>query len=131
MRRLGQVNLFSLMRGTSPGAEPMVSLLTIVDFGGIAMSIEPRIAGLSSNGGGATGVVYRPLAADAQIPSTWNSGQICFQATSAVGMHGVSIVQEIDAADCLPMDTYCSPGDCAASVGQPLELPDPAALAGG
>lgn len=131
VRRLGQVNLFSVLRSTNPGTEPIVSLLPIASFSGIAMMIEPRAAGLSNGSGGGTGVTYRPLAADDQIPSTWNGGQVCFQATSAVGMSGASIVHEIGAADCIPMDTYCSPGDCAAGVGQPLELPDPAALAGG
>lgn len=132
VRRLGQVNLFSVLRSSTPGTEPVVSILPIVQFSGIAMAIEPRVAGISNGGGGgATGVTYRPLAADDQIPSTWTSGQICFQATSAVGVQGASIVHEVGSADCLPMDTYCSPGDCAATVGQPLELPDPAALAGG
>jgi len=107
-----------------------VSTLPIVSFSGVAMIIEQRAA-ISNGGGGATGVAYRPLAADDEIPSSWNSGQICFQASSAVGVRGVSIVHEIGAADCMPMDTYCSPADCAAGVGQPLELPDPAALAGG
>lgn len=128
--RLGQVNLFSILRGTTPGAEPIVSVVPIVNFSGVAMLIEQRAA-ISNTAGGATGISYRPLAADDQIPSTWSSGQMCFQASSAVGMNGVSIVHEIGAADCMPMDTYCSPGDCAAGVGQPVELPDPAALAGG
>jgi len=132
VRRLGQVNLFSVLRSTNPGTEPIVSLLPVVDFSGVAMMVEQRAAGVSSGGGsGATGVTYRPLAADDQIPSTWTSGQICFQSTSAVGVRGAAIVHEVGSADCLPMDTYCSPGDCAATVGQPLELPDPAALAGG
>jgi hypothetical protein len=131
VRRLRQVNLFSVLRSTNPGTEPIVSLLPIVNFSGVAMLVEQGPAGLSNGGGGATGVTYRPLAADDQIPSTWNGGQMCFQATAAVGTSGASIVHEIGAADCIPMDTYCSPGDCAAGVGQPLELPDPAALAGG
>jgi hypothetical protein len=128
--RIGQVNMFSILRSTIPGSEPIVSLAPIVDFSGVAMLVEQRAA-ISNTGGGATGVTYRPLAADDQIPSTWSSSQICFQASSAVGMSGVSVVHEIGAADCMPMDTYCSPGDCAAGVGQALELPDPAALAGG
>lgn len=130
VRRLGQLNLFGVLRSTSPGVEPIVSVVPIVDFSGIAMLIEQRAA-VTNSGGGATGVTYRPLAADDQIPSTWSSGEICFQASSAVGMSGASVVHEIGAADCMPMDTYCSPGDCSAGVGQPLELPDPAALAGG
>jgi hypothetical protein len=128
VRRLGQVNLFSLL--SSPGQEPIVSILPIVSFSGVAMSIEQR-ATLSNGSGGGVGVLYRPLAADDQIPSTWTSGQICFQGTSAVGMSGVSIVFEVNSAGCIPMDTYCSPGDCSGGVGKPLSLPDPAALAGG
>lgn len=132
LKRLGQVNVFTYLHGTGIGApEPAVAILPIKDFSGIAVSIQERVAPLSSGGGGATGVVYRPLAADDQIPSSWNSGEICFQATSAVGINGVSVVSEINAADCLPMDTYCSPGDCAATIGTALEMPDPAALAGG
>jgi hypothetical protein len=131
VRRLGQVNMFSVVRSNVLGTEPVVSILPVENFSGIAMMIEQKAAGLSNGGGGATGVTYRPMAADDQIPSTWTSGQICFQATSAVGVRGAAIVHEISGADCTPMDTYCSPGDCAATVGQPLELPDPAALAGG
>lgn len=130
LNRLGQLNLFSILRSSIPGSEPIVSLAPIVNFSGIAMLVEQRAA-ISSTTGGATGVTYRPMVADDQIPSTWSSSQICFQASSAVGMSGVSVVHEIGSADCMPMDTYCSPGDCAAGVGQPLELPDPAALAGG
>ena len=132
VRRLGQVNLFSVLSSSNPGSEPIVSMLPIVEFSGVAMVIEQRAAGISGgSGGGATGVTYRPLASNDQIPSTWTSGQICFQGTAAVGVRGASIVHEVGSADCLPMDTYCSPGDCASTVGQPLELPDPAALAGG
>lgn len=130
VRRMGQVNLFAILRHRSPGAEPIVSVLPIVNFSGIAMVVEQRAA-ITNTSGGATGVTYRPLAADDQIPSTWSSGEICFQASSAVGMSGASVVHEIGSAGCVPMDTYCSPGNCAAGVGQPLELPDPAALAGG
>jgi hypothetical protein len=130
--RLGHLNLFSVLRGRGANApDPVVSLLPLADFSGVAMAIEPRLTAVTNNGGSPTGVVYRPLAGDDRIPSTWNGGEICFQRTSAVGMDGASIVHEVDSSDCLPMDTYCSPADCAAGVGQNLELPDPAALAGG
>jgi hypothetical protein len=131
--RLNQANLFAIVtpRNGTPG-EPVVSLLPLANFSGVTMWIENGIAAASNNSGsGATGVTYRPLAGDDRIPSTWSSGEICFQQTAAVGTHGVSIVHEIDASDCQPMDTHCSPSDCAAGVGQALELPDPAALAGG
>jgi len=131
VRRLGQVNLFSIVRGTTPGAPPpVVSVLPLVEFAGTTMAIEEHTA-VYSGGGGASGVVYHPLTGSDQIPASWNSGQICFQRTAPVGVRGVSIVNEIEASDCLDMDTYCSSGDCAAAVGQSLELPDPAALIGG
>jgi hypothetical protein len=132
VQRLGQVNLYFVMRGTSPTAQdPVVSLVSLVDFSGIIMVVQQQRASISNSGGGQTGVVYRPLAGDDQIPSTWNGGKICFQRTSAVGMNGVSIVHEVGETECMPMDTYCSPEDCDGREGQPLELPDPAALVGG
>lgn len=132
VRRLGQVSMWSRIRDTSSSAsDPIVTVQTLVNFSGVIMAVEPTIARVSDTGGGPTGVVYRPLVPDDQIPSTWNGGEMCFQRTSAVGMSGVSVVHEVDSAECIPMDTYCSPGDCAAGVGMPLTLPDPAALAGG
>jgi hypothetical protein len=133
VRRLGQVNMFSVVRSTSPtGPDPVVSILPLVDFGGTTVAIEQLDLHLGQVGGGQpTGVVYRPLAGDDQIPSTWSGGEICWQRTAAIGMSGVSIEHEVDAADCIPMDTYCSPSACQSGVGTTLLLPDPAALAGG
>jgi len=133
VRRLGQLNLFSVVGSTTdPAAEPVVSILPLADFGGTTVSIEPLALHLGQSGGGTpTGVVYRPLAGDDQIPATWSGGEICWQRTSAVGMSGASIEHEVDAADCVPMDTYCSPSACASGIGTTLLLPDPAALAGG
>jgi hypothetical protein len=130
---LRHINLYSILTDTTNVADPIVSTLTLADFSGIAMSVEQRRIGISLSGGAGTGtgVTYRPLAGDDRIPAKWKSGEICFQRTSAVGMKGVSIVQEVDGADCLPMDTYCSPSDCSAGVGTSVELPDPAALVGG
>jgi hypothetical protein len=103
-----------------------------VDFSGVTVVVEQHDSNtMSSDGDQPTGVVYRPLASDDQIPATWNGGEICYQSTSAVGTNGVSLVHEVESADCQPMDTYCSPQDCASGVGRPLELPDPGALAGG
>ena len=48
-----------------------------------------------------------------------------------VGSNGASVINEIDQASCSSFDSYCSPGDCAASVGQTVELPDPGILLGG
>lgn len=130
--RLGQISMWNRITDTSSTAtDPYVSVLTLVDFSGVITAVEPNISRVTNNGGGATGVVYRPLAPDDRIPSTWEGGEMCFQRTSAVGMSGVSVVHEVDAADCIPMDTYCSYEDCSEGVGKSLALPDPAALAGG
>jgi hypothetical protein len=132
VQRLGQINMFSIVRSTVPGGpDPVVSILPLVDFGGTTVLVEQLVPKLTQTGGGPTGVVYRPLAGGDQIPSTWSGGEICWQRTSATGMSGVSVEHEVDAADCIPMDTYCSPSACQSGVGTTLMLPDPAALAGG
>jgi hypothetical protein len=133
VRRMGQLNVASILRDTSPvPSEPAVSLLPLVNFSGITMRVEQTPATLNVTGGGRpAGIVYRPLAGDGQLPSSWNGGEICFQRTAAVGVNGVSIVFEIEGAGCVPMDTYCSPVSCSAGVGRSIDLPDPAALAGG
>ena len=130
VRRRGRLNMFGIVRDETGVHESVVSLLPLVDFSGTITSVEQVSLGLNNVNGG-QGVVYRPLASDGDIPVTWNGGEMCFQRTAAVGVSGVTIVHEIEAAGCVPMDTYCSPGDCSASVGQSLVLPDPAALAGG
>lgn len=134
VRRRGQLSMFSIMRDTAPGgSDPVVSMLNLVDFSGVIMAIEPVPIGINNFTGGqpSQGVQYRPLAGDSQIPITWSNGEMCMQSTAAVGMAGVNIIHEVQSAGCVSMDTFCSPGDCSASVGQPLALPDPAALAGG
>jgi hypothetical protein len=133
VRRVGLVNMVSILRDLSATpAEPVVSSMPLVNFSGIVVSAEQTPAMLNSTGSGRpAGIVYRPLAGDDQIPSTWNGGEICFQRTAAVGTNGVSIVHEVEAADCLPMDTYCSPVNCQAGVGRAIDIPDPAALLGG
>ena len=135
VRRLGQLNLFTVVSGVGEGAPPpAVSVFSLADMGGVTVSIEPKNLSYTpsgNNGGTPHGVIYRPLSGDDQIPASWSGGEVCWQKTTPVGMNGVSVVQEVDAADCQPMDTYCSGSDCAASVGKPLELPDPGALVGG
>jgi hypothetical protein len=133
VRRLGQVSLFSVVRGSGPNPiTPRASVLPLVDFSGVIVAVEEHNATFATaNNDHPTGVVYRPLASEDEIPSTWNGGEICFQHTSPVGRNGISLVQEVDSATCQPMDTFCSPMDCSAGVGKALELPDPAALIGG
>jgi len=134
VRRVGQVNVVSLLRDVSPnGGEPLLSMMPLVNFDGIVARVEQTPAASYNNSGSdrPAGIVYRPLAGDRDLPSTWNPGEICFQRTAAVGFNGVSIVHEIEASSCLPMDTYCSPAGCSAAVGRSIDLPDPAALLGG
>ena len=132
IQRLGQVSVFSVLRGVGQNpVDPMASILTIRDLQGIAVSVEQVTPHASNNGGGATGVVYQPLTGDASIPSDWTPGEMCFLRTSAIGTSGVSITHEVDGAFCIPMDTYCSPTQCASALGTSLQLPDPAALTGG
>lgn len=133
LRRLGQVSLFSILRGVGGvSPQPSVGTMTLRSLGDIVVSVEPvESMSLSASGSTLPGVIYRPLADSGRVPSTWSSGQICFQQSSAIGMNGVSIVHEVSSSDCLPMDSYCSPGDCSAGVGRPIQLPDPAALVGG
>jgi hypothetical protein len=134
VRRLGQVNLFSIATSHIPGVTgTAVSVIPLVDFSGVTVSVEAEQLKYSPNGGNgtSTGITYRPLTDDSSIPSSWNGGEMCFQRTAAVAVDGVSVVHEVESAECQPMDTYCSPTDCAASRGKTVTLPDPAALAGG
>lgn len=133
VQRLGRIHLFAVLRSPDPSLERMATTQSVASLGGVVTAIERRRLGLTSNGGGgANGVIYRPLAGDAEIAASgWEAGQVCFQRTAAVGVSGVSIVYEVDGADCIPMDTHCNPSDCAAGVGTALDLPDPAALIGG
>lgn len=134
VQRLGQLNMFSAARSTIPGAPAVaVSVVPMMDFDGVVVSAESEALNYSpvSGGGTPTGITYRPLARDSALDSNWHSGEACFQRSSVVGMSGVSMVHEVDGADCQPMDTYCNPTACSAGVGQSLQLPDPAALGGG
>lgn len=132
--RLRRLHLYAVVGSRTPGAVRVATTQSLASMGGIVASIERRRLGLTSSpgGGGAQGVVYRPLAGDDQLTASgWESGKICFQQTSAVGTNGASILYEVTGADCIPMDTQCSPSDCSGGVGLGLDLPDPAALIGG
>ena len=134
VQRFGQLNFFSAVKQEGLSAPPKVSVLSLVDFAGTTVSIErsngPHNAS-SSMQDNSTGVVYRPLTRSDSIPSSWSTGQICFQRTTPVGVNGASVVHEVDSADCQPMDTYCSGSECSGSVGRAIELPNPGAIAGG
>lgn len=133
IQTLGQLNLFCVARGTGENAPaPSVSVLSLVNFSGVTMGAEEMALNYASTSSHMTGVAYRPLSGDDRIPSTWSGGEVCWQRTAAVGgTGGLTITHEVEAADCQPMDTYCSAANCAAGVGKPLVLPNPAGLAGG
>ena len=77
------------------------------------------------------GSVYIPLPPPGQIPSTWNSGQICRQVSTVVGVVGGVVTREITAAECVEaLDSYCK-SDCAMSVGTVEQSVDPLTLVGG
>ena len=131
VQRRGQLDFFSGVRNPSLQAAA-VDVDTLINFSGVTMSVDDRPSNLMFNGYPApAGVVYRPIGGDDQIPATWSGGQICWQRTVPVGTNGASVIHEVEAASCEPMDSYCGSTDCSASVGKPLELPDPGALIGG
>jgi hypothetical protein len=134
IRRLGRMHLFAVVGSRTPGSERLVTTESLANVGGFITSIKPMHAALSvtGSGGGAQGVVYRPLASSDDLTAAgWESGKVCFQRTAAVGSVGPSIVYEVDGADCIPMDTQCSPSECAAGIGTSIDMPDPGALIGG
>lgn len=133
VRQLGQLNLFTAVRSTTPGGGVAVSVLPLLDVGGVTTMAESPSMTYVSNGGGSpsTGVQYRPLVPDRNLPVGWSGGEMCAQLTSPIGIEGVSVVHQVDAAECQSMDTYCNPTECQASIGTTLALPDPAALGGG
>jgi hypothetical protein len=132
VQRYGQVNLFTVARNYATAIPTTaVGVLPLIDFSGTTVVVEETRQNFTSSNGTPGGVVYRPITTDSQIPSTWSGGQVCWQRTAPVGTDGAMILHEVEAADCKPMDTYCSSTDCGAGVGKTLRLPNPAAIAGG
>ena len=127
VRALGSLSLFSVHLGD--GVSPAVSAVAINlrRFGHGLASLEAAPTGIQ----GGSGIILRPLGSDDGMPQDWDGGQICWQMTAVVGVNGASIVYEVEAAGCEQMDTYCSPSECAASVGESIELVDPGSLIGG
>jgi hypothetical protein len=131
LQRRGSISFFTGV-GDPSVAAVAADVENLVNFSGVSMSVEERPANFMVNGAPApTGVIYRPIGGDDQIPATWSSGQVCWQRTAPVGTNGANVVHEIEAASCEPMDSYCGSSDCSASVGRSVELPDPGSLVGG
>lgn len=136
---MGQLSFFAgaaLGDPLDPNTQRSIEVTTLASVAGIIASVEEAPPDLLEGeeddpGEAGGGVVYRPLADDDEIPSSLSSGQVCYQVTSPAGTNGANIVYEVNSADCVPMDSYCSGADCSASVGKVLELPDPGSLLGG
>ncbi len=125
--QMGQVSIYSMVErnGVVPDAAVDIANLVVEEESGGLARIEPSPVGVQ----GGMGIVYRPLTGN--VPTSSTPGQICWQQTSAIGTRGSSIVYEIEQASCESFDSFCSSGDCAGTVGETLELPDPGALVGG
>ena len=123
-----------------PETTKVVSTTTLASVSNTIMTIEPLPtpddggdgSDDGSDGGGQVGggVWYKPLAADDDIPSELTSGEVCVQTVQFVASIGANDVYEVHSAECSEMDSYCSGSSCSASVGQPLELPNPGAILG-
>jgi hypothetical protein len=80
------------------------------------------------------GSIYVPLptgAGGGNAPSSWSSGEICFQRTSPVAVNGPVVTSEVVSAECMNgWEGYCPPS-CTASVGDTFATVDPVGLIGG
>lgn len=130
VRRFGQLNLYSIGHSVDGLLPPVVGVLPLIDMGGVTAAIEP-MEHTDQFGFTADGVSYRPLTGNGQTPLNWSAGEICWQRTAVVGTDGAMLIQEVESADCVPTDSFCSGSECAGSVGTVLQVPNPTALAGG
>ena len=99
--------------------------------GGGAAGVSSRDSSSSPGSSGQSqGNVYRPLGGGEEIPSSWEPGEICFQATSPVSASGGLVQHVVTEAACEAADAYCVPG-CANLAGTTIDFLDPLALIGG
>lgn len=130
IQTLGTLSVYSLIADPlNPGVALTADALNLFDFGGVITMAE-----LGGNGGSTAppgGLIYTPLQAGEDLPTTFNPGQLCYQITEPMGIAGVSLLEQVAASSCEPAESYCSPGECSAAVGQTIEIVDPALLLGG
>ena len=100
--------------------------------GGGAAGVSSRDSSSSPGSGSSPtqGNVYRPLGGGEEIPSSWEPGEICFQATSPVSASGGLVQHVVTEAACEAADAFCVPG-CANLAGTTIDFLDPLALIGG
>ncbi len=135
IRALGSISVYSMVADPlNPGVGLTADVLNLFDFDGVIMA-----ATLDNTGGGGSppsgwgpgGLIYTPLQAGQDLPTSFNGDQICYQITEPIGVSGVSVLEEVESSFCEPAESYCSPADCAAAVGKILEIVDPTLLLGG
>lgn len=122
---LGEVSLWSTV--TPPGTEEPVSsdALNVVADEEREVLLEFTLVDGPPPGG-----MYKPLTVPAEIPASWNSGQICIQASVNVGNIGPVVQHIVEAASCVEADAFCSPS-CSNLAGSSMQVVDPIALLGG
>jgi hypothetical protein len=136
---LGKLAVFATLTDPQgPPDECRVDVLNLTAQDGVIMAIEAVAYPDSGQGGpnnasslGPSGLIYLPLSDGEDLPSSFTAGQVCWQASSTVGVNGASFVQEVVDAECEPSESYCSNAGCQASIGQIIEIVDPSLLIGG
>jgi hypothetical protein len=127
VHNLGGLTICVKHMGDAVSGQQSAAALDLLSFSGTTVSIlaaPPDIRG-------GEGLVFRPLCLAEEVPPDWTPGQLCWQRTATVGVSGVQLIQEVEDAGCEQMDTYCSPSDCAATIGDTISITDPGSLIGG
>ena len=127
VHNLGGLTVIAKHTVAADSGTKSVDALDLRSFSGTTMSISAAPPNVRDG----QGVVYKPLCMPEEVPPDWTAGQLCWQLTSTVGVSGVQLIQEIEDADCEQLDTYCSPSDCEATIGDTISVTDPGALIGG
>ncbi len=133
----GQVSVFALL-SVDPAPEfvgaAAVDLVSIDGVVGIIQDSDTErgvsVPSVSSATAGGAGSIYKPIpTGDGSVPSTWNPGEVCYQATIEVGIVGGTVTREVIAAGCVTGGGSC-PSDCSQSVGDTFDTFDPMGLIG-
>jgi len=130
IQSLGHLSVYATIEDPlNPGHPVSAAVMNLFDFNGVIMSVEPPSGPSGSYSGG--GLVYEPLRSGGDLPTSFNSGELCYQSTEPIGSSGASLLQEVQAATCEPSESYCNSTQCAAGIGSVIEVVDPTLLIGG
>lgn len=135
---LGELTFYATATVSGAGAILSADALRFLSIDGVVVLAMapprpfPNPPGQQTPGPGS---IYVPLptggAGGGGIPSSWSSGEICFQQTSPVAVNGAVVTQEVVSAQCMNgFEGYCPP-TCSASVGTTFATVDPVGLIGG